>query len=159
MNVIKLPPKKGFYTLVRVEKGFKMEIDSLTSPLVLTESQGQILKQLDESGEGMIAAELAKKLGMTHAGILYLLKPLIEAGIVERVPLKGGGILYYSNFDIIEEKLSPELQEIRRKMEERTKKPLQKISIEELTQEIQYLPESQRRAFINWVLDGGWKKK
>lgn len=159
MSIIRLPSKRGLCTLVRVEKGYKMEIENAVTPVMLTESQGQILKNLDETRDGLIAAELARKLGMTHAGILYLLKPLLERGIVERVPLKGGGVLYYSNFDIKEERLSAMLEEFRKRMEEKIGKPIEKISLEELAREIQDLPESDRRVFTNWVLDGGWKGK
>jgi len=154
-----MPPKKGFCILVRTEKGYKMEIQSLASPIILTESQGQILKQLDDTNDGLIAAELARKLGMTHAGILYLLSPLVEKGIVERIPLRGGAVLYYSVYDIKEEELSPALQDVRKRIEKETKKPIQKISVEELAREIHDLPQPERRVFINWVLDGGWKRE
>ena len=56
-------------------------------------SQGKILNQLIQKS-AMTPKQLSDAVGATPAAVIYNLKPLIDAGVVERHPLPGGTVFY-----------------------------------------------------------------
>ncbi len=92
---------------------------------------------------------------MSHAGVLFLLKPLQGANLIERVPLRGGGVLYYT-IARVAQKLSPELAEVKTALEKKKGKRIEDYDVRELHEATKDLPPDTRRALLNWVLDGGW---
>ncbi|MDG7011589.1 MAG: MarR family transcriptional regulator [Nitrososphaerota archaeon] len=151
---LELPRKTGIVSIVKTPKGFRAEAPGET-PLAINESQARILKDLGDAPEGLIAAELSERLGMTHSGVLFLLKPLQTAGLVERATLRGGGVLYYTKARITQ-KLSAELAEVKAVLEKRRGKNLEDFELRELYEETKDLAPNVRKALVNWVLDGGW---
>jgi len=149
-----LPRKVGKIMIVNTMDGLRVEAEGRSS-LVINESQAKILRELDDASEGLIATELSKRLGMTHSGILFLLKPLQSAGLVERVTLRGGGVLYYTKARIAQ-RLSPELAEVKNGLEKKRGKLIELFELQELYEETKGLPPETRKALLNWVLDGGW---
>ncbi len=125
-------------------------------PLEINESQAKILKELDGATEGLIATELSERLGLTHSGVLFLLKPLQTAGLIQRAMLRGGGVLYYTTARITQ-KLSPELVAAKIALEKKKGKKIELFELHELYAETKDLPPITRKALLNWVLDGGWK--
>ena len=103
-----------------------------------------------------MASEMSQKLGVTPAGVLFLLKPLLEAGIVVRQPLRGGGVLYYMPYRL-SEKLSPPLEAAKLQVEEKAVKPLQSMTLQELRELTTDLTEDKRRSLFGWALEGGGK--
>ena len=151
---LELPRKTGIVSIVKTPEGFRAEAPG-QAPLAINESQARILRDLGDAPEGLIAAELSERLGMTHSGVLFLLKPLQTAGLVERATLRGGGVLYYTKARIAQ-KLSPELAEVKTALENRKGKKLEDFELRELHQETKDLPTNVRKALLNWALDGGW---
>ncbi len=151
-----LPAKTGILTL-------KWENDKVTATnpegqySQLNASQRRILEQLNRAEDGLLAAEISKTLGMTHAGVLFLLKPLLENGIVERVLLRGGGVLYYMPFKIAE-KLSPTMEAAKTSVERKAGKRVQEMTLAELHEFSMALDESVKKPLFNWIFEGGWKR-
>jgi DNA-binding transcriptional ArsR family regulator len=64
-----------------------------------SDSQGRILAQLRQK-KAMTPTQLSEVVGSTPAAVLYNLKPLIKAGVVERHPLPGGTVFYVLCWDV-----------------------------------------------------------
>ena len=127
---LELPRKTGVVSIVKTPEGFRAEAPG-QAPLAINESQARILNDLDDAPEGLIAAELSERLGMTHSGVLFLLKPLQSAGLVERATLRGGGVLYYTKARITQ-KLSPELAQAKSTLEKKRGKRLEEFQLHEI---------------------------
>ena len=125
----------------------------------LLENQTRILRKLDTAPEGLIATEISRSLDLTPSGVLYLLKPLIDKNIVARVPLRGGGVLYFMRYNLIEEKLTPELEAYLEKIRSTYGKEIGDLSIEELLDQLQELPNGDRRAIIKWLAESTWRRQ
>jgi hypothetical protein len=64
-----------------------------------SDSQGKILTQLRQQ-RAMTPTQISEVVGSTPAAVIYNLKPLIKAGVVERHPLPGGTVLYVLCWDV-----------------------------------------------------------
>lgn len=151
-----LPPRIGTLSLVWDKE--KVIAKNPTGQLSeLNSSQRKIVEQLNASQDGLLAAELSKNLGKTHAGVLFLLQPLLENGIVERVVLRGGGVLYYMPFRI-SVKLSREMEDAKTSIEVKAGKPVQEMTLEELYENSKGLEDTVKKPLFGWIFEGGWKK-
>jgi DNA-binding transcriptional ArsR family regulator len=150
-----LPKKNGIVSLTWTE-GHLVAVGPTGQSLGLNDNQQRLMRDLNGASEGMLASEMSQKLGVTPAGVLFLLKPLLEAGIVVRQPLRGGGVLYYMPYKL-SEKLSPPLEAAKLQVEEKAGKSLQDMTLLELRELTADLPEDTRRSLFSWALEGGWK--
>jgi DNA-binding transcriptional ArsR family regulator len=150
-----LHKKNGIVSLTWAE-GRLLAVGPNGHSVGLNDNQQLLMRDLNRASEGMLASEMSQKLGVTPAGVLFLLKPLLEAGIVVRQPLRGGGVLYYTPYKL-SEKLSPPLEAAKLRVEEKAGKPLQEITLQELREHTADLPEDTRRSLFSWALEGGWK--
>jgi predicted transcriptional regulator len=73
-----------------------------------SDSQGKILTQLRQKN-AMTPTQISELVGATPAAVIYNLKPLIKAGVVERHPLPGGTVFYVLCWDVSVD-LSPTLK-------------------------------------------------
>lgn len=73
-----------------------------------SDSQGKILTQLRQKN-AMTPTQISEAVGATPAAVIYNLKPLIKAGVVERYPLPGGTVFYVLRWDVSVD-LSPTLK-------------------------------------------------
>jgi DNA-binding transcriptional ArsR family regulator len=73
-----------------------------------SDSQGKILTQLRQKN-AMTPTQISELVGATPAAVIYNLKPLVRAGIVERHPLPGGTVFYVLCWDVNVD-LSPSLR-------------------------------------------------
>jgi len=64
-----------------------------------SDSQGKILTQLRQK-KAMTPTQISEDVGSTPAAVIYNLKPLIKAGVVERHPLPGGTVFYVLCWDV-----------------------------------------------------------
>lgn len=156
---LRLPPKVGQITLIRLGDGFKLKGTPALqcNELQLSDNQAAILRKINISSDGLIAAEIAREMRMTHAGVLFLLKPLLDAGFIMRVPLPGGGVIYYSPFEIKTE-LSPVLEQAKEELERRSGKSICTMSVQEFYEGTENLRPEIKNALRNWALEGGWKR-
>lgn len=152
---IELPPKAGNVSIINGREGIRVEVPE-REPFTINENQAKILRELDQAPEGLIAAELSRRLGMTHAGVLFLMKALQSANLVDRATLQGGGVLYYTTARVTQ-KLSPELAQVKAELEKKHGKQIENFRITELNDAIKELPAETRDALKNWLLDGGWQ--
>jgi predicted HTH transcriptional regulator len=82
----------GRYRTMRVRVG-QLSITAAREKVVLRPRQEQLLKLLGQSG-GMTPAELWAALNVSKQGAMDLLRPLLKAGLVQRVgTLKSGRYL------------------------------------------------------------------
>lgn len=123
----------------------------------MNDSQRKIVDQLNGASEGLLASEMSKTLGTTHAGVLFLLKPLLENGIIERIALRGGGVLYYMPYKIAEN-LSPEVDAAKIAIEKETGKRVQDMSLTELYESSRNLDNQTKKVLLGWIFEGGWKR-
>ena len=73
-----------------------------------SDSQGKILTQLRQRN-ALTPTQLSELVGATPAAVIYNLKPLVKAGVVERYPLPGGTVFYVLCWDLNVD-LSPTLK-------------------------------------------------
>lgn len=73
-----------------------------------SDSQGKILTQLRQKN-AMTPTQISEVVGSTPAAVIYNLKPLISAGVVERHALPGGTVFYVLCWDVNVD-LSPTLK-------------------------------------------------
>jgi DNA-binding transcriptional ArsR family regulator len=73
-----------------------------------SDSQGKILTQLRQKN-AMTPTQISEAVGATPAAVIYNLKPLVKAGVVERYPLPGGTVFYVLCWDV-DVDLSPPLK-------------------------------------------------
>lgn len=73
-----------------------------------SDSQGKILTQLRQRN-AMTPTQISDVVGSTPAAVIYNLKPLIQAGVVERHALPGGTVFYVLCWDVSVD-LSPTLR-------------------------------------------------
>ncbi len=151
---VQLPTKRGKVTLL-VERNDLKVIKGGVELRKINDNQARILRKLAEAPEGMVAAELSKGLGMTRVGALFLLKPMIQAKLVERVATKGESILYYAPIEV-RTKRSSNLESIKKEVEEAVKKQIREMGARELYQALRAYPKGVKNAILNWLLDGGW---
>ncbi len=151
---VQLPTKRGKVTLL-VDRNDLKVIKGGVELRKINDNQARILRKLAEAPEGMVAAELSKGLGMTRVGALFLLKPLIQAKLVERVAIKGESILYYAPIEV-RTKRSSNLESIKKEVEEAVKKQIREMGAQELYQTLRAYPKGVKNAILNWLLDGGW---
>jgi len=64
-----------------------------------SDSQGRILNQIIQR-KAMTPKQISEVVGSTPAGVLYNLKGLIQAGVIERHPLPGGSVFYILCWDV-----------------------------------------------------------
>jgi len=83
-----------------------------------SDSQGKILTQLRQKNV-MTPTQLSEAVGVTPAAVIYNLKPLVKAGVVERYPLPGGTVFYVLCWDVdvdlsptLKAKIEPEVSRI-----------------------------------------------
>jgi DNA-binding transcriptional ArsR family regulator len=148
-----LPEKRGHITGLWDSKKKLSVVRAEGAPITLNENQGQILRQLSRSEDGLIATELAERLGMTHAGVIFLMKPLVESGLVERTVLRGGGVLYYMT-TVLREEPSAEVKQAITRIEEKFGKKIDTLGIKQLAQYTKELPADLRRTMLDWLLLG-----
>jgi len=151
---VQLPTKTGTITLL-VDRNDLKVIKGGVELRKINDNQARILRKLAEAPEGMVLAELSKGLGMTRVGALFLLKPLINAKLIERIVAKGGSILYYV---LIEDgtKRSSNLESIKKGVEEAVKKQIREMGARKLYEALRSYPQGVKNAILNWLLDGGW---
>lgn len=73
-----------------------------------SDSQGKILTELRQK-YAMTPTQISEAVGATPAAVIYNLKPLVNAGVVERHPLPGGTVFYVLCWDV-DVDLSPTLK-------------------------------------------------
>ena len=73
-----------------------------------SDSQGKILTQLRQRN-ALTPTQISEAVDMTPAAVIYNLKPLVKAGVVERHPLPGGTVFYILCWDLNVD-LSPTLR-------------------------------------------------
>lgn len=73
-----------------------------------SDSQGKILTQLRQKN-ALTPTQLSEAVDMTPAAVIYNLKHLVKAGVVEKHPLPGGTVFYILSWDV-EVDLSPALR-------------------------------------------------
>jgi predicted transcriptional regulator len=73
-----------------------------------SDSQGRILTELRQK-IAMTPTQISESVGATPAAVIYNLKPLIKAGVVERHPLPGGTVYYVLCWNVKTD-LSPTLK-------------------------------------------------
>jgi DNA-binding transcriptional ArsR family regulator len=73
-----------------------------------SDSQGKILTQLRQKN-AMTPTQISEAVGATPAAVIYNLKPLVKAGVVERHSLPGGTVFYVLCWDVKVD-LSPTLK-------------------------------------------------
>jgi len=73
-----------------------------------SDSQGDILTQLRQKN-AMTPTQISELVDMTPAAVIYNLKPLVKAGVVERHPLPGGTVFYILSWELNVD-LSPTLK-------------------------------------------------
>ena len=73
-----------------------------------SDSQGRILTELRQKN-AMTPTQISELVGATPAAVIYNLKPLVKAGVVERRPLPGGTVFYVLCWDV-DVDLSPGLK-------------------------------------------------
>jgi len=81
------------------------------------EAPGRLLDKLIRM-QAATPKELSKELGITAAGILYNMQPLLQSGIVQKKEFPGGSAYYYVCWEI-ELELSPILKKKLIKVEEK----------------------------------------
>ena len=64
-----------------------------------SDSQGRILTELRHKN-AMTPTQISEAVGVTPAAVIYNLKPLVKAGVVERHPLPGGTVFYVLCWDV-----------------------------------------------------------
>jgi hypothetical protein len=64
-----------------------------------SDSQGKILTQLRQKN-AMTPSQISEAVGATPAAVIYNLKPLMRAGVVNRHPLPGGTVFYVLCWDV-----------------------------------------------------------
>jgi len=64
-----------------------------------SDSQGRILTELRQK-RAMTPTQISEVVGTTAAAVIYNLKPLIRAGVVERHALPGGTVFYVLCWDV-----------------------------------------------------------
>jgi hypothetical protein len=64
-----------------------------------SDSQGRIITELRQK-KAMTPTQISEVVGSTAAAVIYNLKPLIKAGVVERHPLPGGTVFYILCWDV-----------------------------------------------------------
>ncbi|MGA2199617.1 MAG: hypothetical protein ABSG45_06735 [Nitrososphaerales archaeon] len=147
-----LPEKRGHIVGVWNRNKLNVARDSRDS-ITLNENQGHLLRELSKSEDGMIASEIAEKLGVTHAGVIFLMKPLVSSGLVERALLRGGGVLYYMTTTFREEP-SAEVKAAMTKLEQQTGQKIDSLGVKQLAQYAKELPADLRRSLLDWLLLG-----
>jgi hypothetical protein len=93
--------------------------------------------------------------GITSPSIIYNLGHLLELGIVERVNLPGGRVLYVSNWEI-KPQLSPSLQthvDIAAKKHNGVR-GLMRLSLRELKKELKDLNDEEFKEVIRYLTYG-----
>jgi DNA-binding transcriptional ArsR family regulator len=73
-----------------------------------SDSQGKILTELRQKN-AMTPTQISEAVGATPAAVIYNLKPLVKAGVVERHSLPGGTVFYVLCWDVKVD-LSPTLK-------------------------------------------------
>jgi predicted transcriptional regulator len=83
-----------------------------------SDSQGRILNQIIQK-KAMTPKQISEVVGSTPAGVLYNLKDLIRAGVIERHPLPGGSVFYILCWDVkmdvspaLKAKIQPEVSKM-----------------------------------------------
>jgi len=108
-----------------------------------SDSQGKILTQLREK-KAMTPTQISDVVGSTPAAVIYNLKTLVQAGVVERHPLPGGTVFYVLCWEVSID-LSPSIKA--RIEPEVTKmggwKQLASVSMGRLRKELGYLSEDE----------------
>lgn len=99
-------PKKGYSGYFEGREFRVLRGDTLVESF--SDSQGNILTQLRQKN-AMTPTQISDLVGMTPAAVIYNLKPLVRAGIVERHPLPGGTVFYILNWEL-DVDLSPTLR-------------------------------------------------
>ena len=81
-----------------------------------SDSQGKILTQLRQKN-AMTPSQMSEAVGSTPAAVIYNLKPLVRAGVVDRHPLPGGSVFYVLAWDVgvdlspsVKAKIGPSVQ-------------------------------------------------
>jgi DNA-binding Lrp family transcriptional regulator len=83
-----------------------------------SDSQGKILTELRQRN-AMTPTQISGLVGATPAAVIYNLKPLVKAGVVERHPLPGGSVYYVLCWEVkpditpsLKEKIAPRVSRI-----------------------------------------------
>ena len=98
--------KKG-YTAYFEGRAFRI-LRGNTLVKSFSDSQGKILTQLRQK-TAMTPTQISDLVDMTPAAVIYNLKPLVKAGVVERHPLPGGTVFYVLSWEL-DVDLSPTLR-------------------------------------------------
>ena len=119
-----------------------------------SDSQGKILTQLRHKN-AMTPTQMSEAVGSTPAAVIYNLKPLVKAGVVERHPLPGGTVLYVLCWEV-EVALSPT---IKTKIESSVQKmggwaALAKVPMGRLRSELGYLSEDEFLEVMRYLVAG-----
>ena len=148
-----LPRRTGYITGTWKNKSLRI-LSSEGEPVPLNQSQAHILRELNRAEEGLTASELASRLGLTHAGVIFLMRTLVENDFVQRATLRGGGVLYYLTSSLREEP-SDEVRGAIMEIERRSGKKVNSLGVKELAALSRDLPPSLRHPLIDWLLSGG----
>jgi len=102
-----LPERQGFKGFWEGRKFLISKGDDIVHEF--SEAQGRLLDKLIRK-QAATPKELSKELGITTAGILYNMQPLLQSGIIQKKEFPGGSAYYYVCWEI-EPELSPVLKE------------------------------------------------
>ncbi len=119
----------------------------------LSDSQSRILEQLMDR-KAMTPKQLSEVVGTTPAAVIYNLKPLVRAGILDRQELPGGTVLYVLCWKV-KIGLSPSLRE---KIESKLSKPgwlneMKRKPFGELRKELDMLTGEEFLDFMRFLAD------
>ncbi len=107
MSSIELDLGGGFKLARLLKKGYtgyfdRREFHVLRGGAVVesfNDSQGRILNHLIQK-KAMTPTQISEEVGSTPAAVIYNLKAMIAAGVIERHPLPGGTVYYVLCWDV-----------------------------------------------------------
>jgi len=122
-----------------------------------SDSQGRILTELRQT-KAMTPTQISESVGATPAAVIYNLKPLVKAGVVERHPLPGGTVYYVLCWDVkadlppsLKERIGPKVSrmggwsELAKVPMGRLRKELSDLSEDEFLEVMRYLVAGRDR--------------
>lgn len=119
-----------------------------------SETQGEILSLIVEK-RAMTPKQISDVVGITPAGVLYNLKPLLQAGIIERHELPGGSVFYASCWDVavglspaLKAKIEPDVDRVGGWA------ALAKVPMRELRSELSKLSEDEFMQVMRYLVRG-----
>jgi len=156
----------GFKVEHLLKKGYTGYFEGRTYRIVrgdaivesFSDSQGKILTELRQRN-AMTPTQISESVGATPAAVIYNLKPLVTAGVVERHPLPGGTVYYVLCWDVkagippsLKEKIEPWVEtmggwsELAKIPMGRLRRDLSNLSEDEFLEVMRHLVAGRERA-------------